>query len=183
MFYFIPAIDHRHCHFELRWRSLYACPLCTNNDYINVQSQCKNGTRLQRRTRIRDCRPSHGVSVTFTRREFCEMVSCSRFLFWFRELIVAIRLVKSRSKLIFEHVVHEVFVGRRWILSIFTIYKYIYNINLKVSTYFLVAFITGPAHHHDRRGYHSHRHSCHLRHLLHPKEQSAERETLQESFP
>jgi len=43
------------CQYHFIWRSLYACPLCTVEDYHTSLSQCVNGKKAQTQTAIADC--------------------------------------------------------------------------------------------------------------------------------
>lgn len=49
------SID-KYCHYELLWRTVYACPLCRDKDYSKVYSKCINGKRYVTNSRLTDCR-------------------------------------------------------------------------------------------------------------------------------
>jgi len=64
------AIDDKNCHFQLSWRTTYACPMCTEKDYSIVYSQCNDeGSQTVTYSRVKQCRTEKDV---YTKLQSCE---------------------------------------------------------------------------------------------------------------
>ena len=64
-------MDDDECYAEFTWRSYYACPLCTENCYLNHSGSCgADGMRTDTRVMIQDC---HEGNVT---GEYTQPIKC-----------------------------------------------------------------------------------------------------------
>eukprot|EP01113_Clastostelium_recurvatum_P039353 TRINITY_DN599_c0_g1_i2.p1 TRINITY_DN599_c0_g1~~TRINITY_DN599_c0_g1_i2.p1 ORF type:complete len:1691 (+),score=310.04 TRINITY_DN599_c0_g1_i2:2107-7179(+) len=52
---FLAYSSDTRCTSLFMWRSLYACPLCTANDYVTVYTPCESGVRRVIRERVNPC--------------------------------------------------------------------------------------------------------------------------------
>ncbi|XP_012558711.1 endosome/lysosome-associated apoptosis and autophagy regulator family member 2 [Hydra vulgaris] len=71
------AIDDRNCIYEFMWKTLYACPLCTQDDYSEVFSECKNGYQYKTKTKKNKCRTAVGEKEYSLERFPCNLIATS----------------------------------------------------------------------------------------------------------
>ena len=61
----------RSCVYNFIWRSLYACPLCTIEDYEISVSQCSDGNKILTHVRLSDCWEPNPIAPQYTPCQDC----------------------------------------------------------------------------------------------------------------